>query len=155
VIISKDFVEKTCRNDVGIVCGIATEYDKERAQHFGHVRLHEMWYSFPCIRIPNDIMKEFAEWYLKYFKNNVVYKHIVRSGKHDDMVFRMFLESRYKEDELTITNLRPNIVDHIDWLIGGSTINYHRDKPIRALYFEDEDLVDELEERLRNGKRVL
>ena len=37
----------------------------------------EIDFSNPFNCTPNDIMKEFAEWYLKYFKNNVVYKHIV------------------------------------------------------------------------------
>lgn len=155
ILICRDFREKTESFDEGIVCGIATEYDRERKNHHGRVQLHQMWYSFPCIRIPDKIMREFADWYLKYFKTNVIYKHIVRSGKHDDMVFRMFLEATYEENELLITNMKPNLVEHVDWLIGGSTINYHRDKPIRALYFDDEELVSKLRERLCDGKNVL
>ncbi len=149
VVVCKDFKELTEKYDDGIVCGIATEFDRERKGWYGDVTLHQMWYSFPCIRIPNDILNAFAEWFVKYVQNNVIYTQIVHSKKHDDMMFRMYLESTYKEDDLKITNLNPNLVEHVDWLIGGSVTNKARGKKVMALYFNEPELVEELKECLK------
>ena len=45
-----------------------------------------------------------------------------------------------------VLNLKPNLVDHIDYLLGGSTINERKEdkKQVRALWFDDLDLVKEL-----------
>lgn len=151
ILVCHDFKQRTEQLDDGIVCGIATEYDRERKNHLGTVLLYQMWYSFPCIRIPNKIAKDFATWYNRYMRDNPVYKHLTKTGKHDDMMFRMFLEETDKYCNIKVMNAHPNLVEHVDWLLGGSTINYHRPEPIKALYFSDTYLTKELEEKL-NGR---
>ena len=48
-----------------------------------------------------------------------------------------------------ILNLAPNIVDHVDRLIGGSVINGLREEPVyRARYWEEEELFEELKAQL-------
>lgn len=149
VLICKHFKQITEQYNEGIVCGIATKFDRERKECCGEVGLHQMWYSFPCIRIPNEVMNGFVEWFETYMRGNPVYRKLIESKKHDDMMFRMYLEDNYEEHELKITNLNPNIVEHIDWLIGGSVTNKIRDdKIIRSLYFKDEELVLQLEKEL-------
>lgn len=146
ILVCRRFKSRTEALDDGIVCGIATKYDRERSGYLGEVPLHKMWYSFPCIRIPNKVAIGFATWYYKYIKHNPIYKHLVKTKKHDDVFFRMYIEDYYndKEDEIKITNASPNLVEHVDWLIGGSTINLHRDDTVRALYFDDDELVEGL-----------
>ena len=53
-----------------------------------------------------------------------------------------------------VLNLKPCLVDHVDYLIGGSVVNNNRkEKNVRAVWFDSLDLVDELEERLNTWKR--
>lgn len=153
VIVCKDFgiiTKQYLQQDEGksIICGIATRYDKDRKDVKGITTVKNMWYSFPCIRIPNKVARECADWYYKYMQNNPVYKHLVKVGKHDDELFRMYLKT--KRPDIQVINAVPNLVEHIDWMIGGSTVNAHRDERIQALYFNDDELVKELEVKL-NG----
>ena len=78
----------------------------------------------------------------------------MRSKKHDDTLFHMFVEDYYPN--VNIFNLTPNLVDHVDYLIGGSIINYIRDeKETPALYFYDKSVVAELKERLKQDKKIV
>lgn len=144
VIIARDFKKQTEQHDMGIVCGFCCMYDGELTG--GVVPVQDMWWSFPCIRIPNYIAKECAQWYFKYMRKNRVYEDFLKDGVNDDWIFRHFVWDHYGWMEAI--NLIPNLVDHIDYLIGG-TVN--SDKPIRqirARYWDDEKLVDELEKQL-------
>ena len=46
-------------------------------------------------------------------------------------------------------NLNPNIVDHIDYLIGGTVNSSKRSMQIRSRFWQDEYLVEELEKKLK------
>ena len=46
------------------------------------------------------------------------------------------------------------MVEHVDWLIGGSTVNQWRGYICRSDLWTDEALVDELREKLKNEKMV-
>ena len=156
VIISSDFAEKTRKHDDGIVCGFVSQdwgphYDKTGLQP-----AEEFWYSFQCIRIPDQIAGECAEWFytVAMKSRNPEYRNRINRKNHDDDFFRFFL--REKHSDMSIMNLSPNIVDHIDYLIGGTLINKSRKRLInRAAYWADENLVMELqkklEERNQNG----
>ena len=50
---------------------------------------------------------------------------------------------------MIVENVRPNLVEHVDWLIGGSYLQPWRGYLARAEYWDDEDLIDALHERLR------
>ena len=146
VLIRRDFKEQTERLDDGIVCGIATRYDRDRTDKIGNVTVDGMWYSFPCIRIPNEIARGCAEWYYSQIVNNPVYAAKVKEQKHDDEIFRMYVKLKCKN--IQIINAVPNLVEHIDWLIGGSIVNTHRSDRVQALYFNDDELVKEWEVKL-------
>ena len=146
VIISGHFKEMTEKYDDGVVCGFSSRYDTENA---GRVPTAKTWYSFPCIRIPNEIARGCAEWYFTYMKSNPVYYSLTHEGKNDDWMFQRYLEYYYKDE--FVLNLEPNIVDHIDYLIGGSSVNQQRQlKIVRSSRPDDtlEKLVEELEEKL-------
>lgn len=154
ILISSDFKSRTEELDDGLVCGIATEFDRDRKGYKGEVSLHQMWYSFPCIRIPNSLMQEFKNWYDTYMRNNPIYRHVISSGKNDDMLFRMFLEANYENKPIKIINAAPNLVEHVDFLIGGSVANNNRVTKIQALYFEEPNLVEELKDALDKRRLI-
>jgi hypothetical protein len=100
-----------------------------------------MWYSFPCIRIPEEISKAF---YTFYYSDNKPeeFNIIINSGKMDDLLFMEFLKHYYPK--LNATNLAPNLCDHIDFLLGGSIANQQRQGTARAAYFNEPNLVKSL-----------
>lgn len=148
VILCSDFKERTEALDDGMVCGISTIYDRDKRYKIGQVDAQNMWYSFPCIRIPNDIARGCAEWYEKEIKYNPVYRDKVKEGKHDDEIFRDYV--RLYHAKTKITNVAPNLVDHIDFLLGGSTVNKQRNTEVRALSFNEPELVTQLKINLQH-----
>lgn len=148
VIICKHFKELTELYDYGLVCGFCSlAFDGDIIANRGAVKRENMWFSFPCIRIPNDYARECADWVNNYIIGNFAYEKFWKSGRNDDWCFREYLKS-YHKDEIAL-NLAPNLVDHIDYLLGGGS-GGQRPKNIntRALYWWDKDLVVELEEKI-------
>lgn len=145
VIICKDFKKLTEQYNEGIVCGFCWVGDKMK--NVGYVKPSDMWWSFPCIRIPNKYARECAKWYYNTAKYSRKYLKWVRAKKFDDAVFKEFLELYYPYEQ--VLNLTPNLVDHVDYLIGGTTINHIRlEKQTRSAYFKDLDLIEKLEKEL-------
>ena len=87
VIISHDFKEQTELYDTGIVCGFSSMYDDHLSP--GLTSVEYMWFSFPCIRIPNKIAIECAEWCLKYIIGNPVYPQWWEDGVNDDLIHKI------------------------------------------------------------------
>ena len=136
VIISHDFKEKTEQYDKGMVQGFKTEYDVDKI----------LWYSFCCIRIPNKVIPKFLHWLNTDAVKEKKYRTMISYNKYDDALFQDWVYYHYRDATI---QLSPNIVDHVDWLIGGSLVNKQRDKDIvRSVNWKDEYLVDELKEKL-------
>lgn len=146
VIICRNFREITERYDYGVVCG----FTHSRSANTGFVLPDKMWYSFPCIRISNGIAKECSQWYYSFAKKYAKYYEWVHMGKCDDNFFYEFM-NKYCST-LDVLNLVPNLVDHIDYLLGGSMVNQYRNgEQFRSAYFEDVDLVDQLANDIRRN----
>lgn len=150
VIISRRFGELAAANDDGVVCGFANEDFGPFMQETGRQPASFMWNSFQCIRIPNELAVEFASWFYNDAQHREgEYQRFIREKKYDDTFWRDFMLERHKD--MTITNLTPNIVDHVDYIIGGSVINVGRQKLVyRSAFWEDEDLVEALAEAVGN-----
>ena len=147
VIICKNFREQTETHDNGLVCAFSSAmYDG--TDDVGLVHRTKMWFSFPCIRIPNDWARECGNWVLKYIIGNPVYRDYWNKGVNDDWAFKAYMNNFHADE--TVLNLAPNLVDHIDYLLGGSSVGHKRKNQCRAQYWEDEDLVQELEVKI-NG----
>lgn len=148
VIISSDFKQRTEELDDGLVCGFCCDYDANK-EITGITNMINMWYSFPCIRIPNRLAIECADWYYNGLSHPTEVKFFMRNGKNDDLIFRAFLERHYPS--MSVTLVKPNLVNHIDYLIGGSTINAERRKGkiVVAEYWEEQQLIDDLAKRLK------
>ena len=109
-----------------------------------------MWYSFQCMRIPNDIARHCYTWFYERIENDPTFEAWAKT-KHDDYIFHKFMERYYAND--SVLNLAPNIVDHIDYLLGGSLINKIRgDMNVRSIHWDEDDTLHILIERLKEVK---
>ena len=151
VCICKDFKERTEKYDKGLVAGFSSLlFDGDIEEKKGVVSVRDMWFSFPCIRIPNNYARECAEWVSKYIIGNPIYKKMWEKGVNDDWAFRLYLSNFHKTDRAL--NATPNLVDHVDYLLGGGS-GGQRPKPVRAQYWTDADVVEELESKINGRKR--
>ena len=149
VIVSRNFAEKTRAHDEGVVCGFGCQNFGPSMQERGLVHVIFMWYSFQCIRIPSELAGECAEWFFTDAMHRTQYAAQVVDRRHDDWFWREFLLERHRDG--WVTNLAPNLVDHVDFLIGGTLINQQRNLQInRAAFFTDRDLVEELERKIKD-----
>ena len=146
IIISKNFRQMTEAYNKGIVCGFCNSYSEGKP---GYVNMSDMWYSMLCIRIPGDIFGQFIKW-LDKSETRKEYRPYFLDNKHDDAFLNIFLNRFYSDTK--VYNLAPNIVNHIDHLIGGSVLNKDRDKTtseLMATYWEEPELLVDIETRLR------
>ena len=153
ICVSKNFKRAIEENDAGVVCGfVCSKFNGRELDKCGIQPPAAFWYSFPCIRIPNSYCKQFVNWiYDQAVQDNKLYE-IYKRGKDDDLLFRQFLMRKHSRQRLV--NLNPNIVQHVDWLIGGSQVNQSRSGYRRSFYWGENDVVEELEERLRNDGKL-
>lgn len=151
VIISKDFKKKSkmyAKKDVIVNGFVSSNYNKSKLKLTGKQNVKDMWLSMPCIYIPNRLIKEFLSWIDRVkSEDRCEYKRRYKSNRHDDFFLYMFMQEMKSKEYCY--NLKPNLVDHIDYLIGNS-INKPRTKQVRGYYYKDLDLVEELERRLKN-----
>ena len=157
VIICRKFAKLTKKYNQGVVCGAVVKEWGPDYTRLGIQPVKELWYSFQCIRVPDQLAGECAGWFFSYAmkKQDPEYIGRIRRRKHDDDFFRYFLLE--KHPDMQILNLKPNLVDHIDYMLGGSLINADRGRDVNRMYwFEDKDLVDQLDdilERRQNDKK--
>ena len=161
ILISRNFAERTKQHDSGLVCGAVMKDWGPNWLKDGEQSILDHWYSFQCIRIPDSLAGECAAWFFTDAsqRSQPEYRNRVLRKKHDDDFFRFFMTEKHAN--MRCVNLKPNIVDHIDCLIGGTLINGERETKInRTAFFEDDDLVEALEKKLlerqnQNGFSVL
>lgn len=136
IIISSDFKKVTEENDRGIVAGFSSNFDKSLTY----------WYSFQCMRIPNVLAIDFVRWIDTVAPQIPEYKAWIETNKCDDSLFQAYCRQKH----FPMTLLDPNIVNHVDYLIGGSIINIGREVIVSNRWREPE-LIDKLREELKNG----
>ena len=155
VVISKYFKQEIEKEYQGIACGFCCyDWNGGTISKIGRVPAKDMWFSFQCIRIPNKLAGQFYDW---FYKNAVVDNRLwglYKEGKHDDEFWRTFIYNNHIREH--VMNLKPSIVDHIDWMIGNSTINDRGTNNIRrAFYWQDHGEVRELERKLHEAGRYV
>ena len=147
----RDFVSRCRELDEGVAYGFACRNFGDRLDAWGRVYAPDAWHSFQCIRIPDPFARECAAWVRSgaWERESACPElPILRKlGKGDDTFFHEFMTCRYFAD--AVHNVRPNLVEHIDWLIGGSAIHHWRDYLARAEFWDEPELVDELKARIR------
>lgn len=149
VIISSKFAQTAYEWDLpfphDILCGFCSIYDKSDIESVNKVE--DMWYSFQCIRINNKLAHEFVDWVQQQEQDeDSKYWLQINNNMFDDYLFKSFIKEVHPDD-LAIYNLKPNLVDHIDTLIGGSSL-YQRNELMRSMYWEEPELIEELKKKL-------
>lgn len=152
VVLGKNFREKAEQYYPGVANGFCNEiFDGERTNYLGVTTASGMWFSFQCVLIPNMIAKQFAEWFHNDCVPNNLYPQFVNTGRCDDSLFREYIVHHHPT--IPAINIYPCIVDHIDYLIGGTIINGHQNRQgHRAAYWRDanlDEVVAELEKKLK------
>lgn len=148
VAVCSDFAARTQAISSGVANGFACSNWDLCADMAGTVPVKFAWYSFQCVRIPNAIAGELADWFYREARYRNVYADRIRSNKGDDWFFRAFLRERYPKS--TVTNVKPNLVEHVDFLIGGTLINKNRLLQFnRAAHWAEPALVEELEKQIK------
>ena len=145
VILCKNFKEESIKASDKVINGFVNK-NYANVEKSGEVNVKEYWYSFPCIYIPYKYTKGFNEW-VESVREKAPYRKKYITGRYDDYFFYKYLETEFKND--TMINLKPNLVDHIDYLIGYTT-GKRRKVQVRAEYFKDLDLVKELERSIKD-----
>lgn len=149
VVLSKHFSELAEEYDDGVVNGFCSRYCKGKGP--GIVKPDKMWYSFPCMRIPNQLVHEFLHWFHSRASKESKWQHMIEANKFIDAFFMYFLQEKYPD--LRMRNVSPNLVDHIDYMLGGSTINSAKETlDRRASFWNEEDVIIGLERRLKEYK---
>lgn len=150
VLICHDFVEQITEMedyDYDVICGFChTLFEPFNRPMVGDVPSLFMFNSFPCIRITNSYAREFVRWFYDDARHRPEYQNWVQSGKHDDSLWHDFVTECHPHDR--VYNVAPALVEHVDWLIGGSSVNEWRGYICRASYWEDEYLVEQLKRKL-------
>ena len=149
IVLSKDFKKVADAHDTGIVCGFCNSFSRGNP---GYVCLWNMWYSMPCIRIPGDILRNFIVW-LKEPATQRRLKVYFEDNKHDDVLFEIFLREQYPH--IRVGNVSPNMVNHIDHLIGGSLVNKDRNKKlseVMSTYWGEPEVLIDVEQRLKKRR---
>lgn len=147
ILISSDFKEKTEQLDNDkdvpeIIC--AYGFRKRKPPRVQDKK--EMWLSMQCVRLPNYIANGCSKWYYEFVQYNTQYRKRVKGKKSDDVILYHYVQQFYSGK---ILNLIPNLVDHIDTLIGGSVINKQRTSESVSIYWNEPELREKLKDDLR------
>lgn len=150
VLICRDFVKRCEEITDGVAYGFANVKFTDDVSQVGRVNVFNSWHSFQCVRIPDEYARDYAEWISSgaWKKVNNHELSILFDGNcGDDTFFHEFMLARHPSD--IVTNMAPNVVEHVDFLVGGSILNKARCFWPRAHYWEDESLVDELRAKVK------
>lgn len=152
VLTCRDFARRAREHDRGVVYGFCCTSFRDAPGLTGPVHPSKAWNSFQCVRIPNEAAGACAHWFFSdRWLEAAELLPLARKGKGDDTFFHTWLEN-YRGGE-TAENLAPNLVEHVDALIGGSTLSDSRGFWPRSALWEDEGLVEELRAALETRKR--
>lgn len=146
----RDFVARCREYEDGVVYGFTCGAFGDDLQQTGRVYAPDVWHSFQCVRIPDEYARECAEWYFsgawKADADPDLFA-LKDLNQGDDSFFRTFLQVRHGRERFT--NVAPNLVDHVDWLIGGSILSPWRAFVARSALWEDHGELEDLKREIR------
>lgn len=142
VLPASDFVRQCRRAEAipGVVCGFVNEIGGPDANLVGFQRGADVWYSFPCIRIPDGRARAFAAWVRDGGDGSTTARDFIARGIGDDWFFRRYMEMYHAEE--TVFHVKPCMVEHIDFYLGGSLCTPYRGYWARAAYWDDETQLE-------------
>ena len=147
----RDFVKRCEELDSGVVYGFCCEHFTDNPQLTGKVYTCDAWHSFQCVRIPDAYARECAAWvrseqWKKDSPNPELYV-VWNRNNGDDTFFHEYMSCWHGRE--MVTNVKPNLVEHVDWIIGGSIISKYRGFFARAHYWDDDELIEQLKKDVK------
>ena len=97
--------------------------------------------SFQCIYIPNYILKDFIKWFEENIVSGKKFQKQYKENKYDDYLFKQFI--KHTQGVIAI-NINPSLVEHIDYVLGGSIVNENRTITNVAQEFNNYDELEKL-----------
>lgn len=148
VVICSDFAERTKKYDKGVVYGFCNRWFKDDPALTGTVYAEDMWHSFQCVRIPNEYAREAVEWIRSGAGDLIAETAIlIKLNKGDDTCFREYFLQKHGTE--TVVNLAPNLVNHVDYMIGGPVTNQWRGYITGSDIWEDSSILYNLKQKLK------
>lgn len=151
VVISADFAEKTREFDRGVVYGFCSRYFMDDVDIAGEVYAEDAWHSFQCVRIPNEYARGCAAWVKAGGPFSAEGEILIKLNKGDDTLFREYFITHHGMD--TAVNLSPNIVNHVDYLVGGPVTNQWRSYIVGSDKWADSSIISKLQTKLKERGR--
>lgn len=145
VLICPDFAERIAALDHGVVNGFCCPVSDDLPDRTGDVQPYYFWNGFPCVRIPDDYARDFARW-VKLSRHSRTADKLIAKGKGDDFLFKEYLRACHRL--VKVHNAAPNLVEHVDFLLGGSIANTDRGGTARSAIWPWPEAVDELARRI-------
>ena len=147
-LIARDFAERAAKVPAGLVAnGFAHKPSGDKLGCTGMVYPPDLWNGFPCVRIPNDYARQFVDW-IGTAHHDTWSDILMQQGRADDFLFHRFFEDVHFDK--MCYNVAPNLVEHVDWLIGGPIVGVWRGYICRSDLWDDEELVQELKQKIKN-----
>lgn len=140
VLPSKDFYEFAKAHSKDIICNgfVSKKGNSLKYTYAGHVNCLYNWMSFPCMYIPVKYTTGFYKWFIDHVITQGKYSKFVANNRYDDMLFWNYMHNNHRD--ITIHNVVPALIQHIDYLIGGTTINFQYTGDQTAYYWNDVQL---------------
>lgn len=150
VIICKNFKERTQNpppND--LTCGFRCKnFNSVSYNKLGKRPLKNFLWGLQCVSIPNYLINHFVLWFYTYVVRDGHNAKRYSQNKFDDYFFLRFLQLNYPFTQCY--NLEWSLVDHIDYLLGGTAIEnqFHNSNINRAVKFDNNEAVEKLQKEL-------
>ena len=147
----RDFVQRCSEYESdGVVYGFCCRQFTDDPGQTGLVHVPDSWHSFQCVRIPDEYARGCAEWFFSGgWQESTLPELVILKGmnKGDDTFFREYMQLRHPHD--LVRNAKPNLVEHVDWIVGGSVLHPWREFLARSDFWDDELLVEELKREIK------
>ena len=152
ILLSSNFV-KTCmemRKDI-VVNGFvyADPAGNDNYKYVGLQKPNRYWFSFPCCYIPVKYIQEFLRWFDEILVAGK-YKKMISRNMYDDLFFWKYMQEKHAEHH--IYNASPNLVNHIDYMLGGSCLPYQKCKIRHAYFWNEPEKIEEIQKRINEVK---
>lgn len=146
ILICRDFAERCKRlsEEHDIVYGYCGDCGEDYKYDISTPKgTKELWWSQPCIMMSGKIMNDISDYFWTNVYTNENYILYLSHGICDDIIVNDYVGNLINSG-IDIWQERPSLVEHIDYLIGGSLVNNKRPGITKAIDFPDPDLVEEL-----------
>lgn len=156
ILIASDFVARIKNMPKHIICNGFVYADSSNARlknicnKTGLQTVKDYWFSFPCCYIPNKYIHGFIDWFYQDVLSTDKYISKVQAGLYDDFFFWQYMKIKHKNNH--ILNVVPNLVQHIDYMIGGSANNINKKWHKTAFYWNEPECEKDLEKRIKKWR---